>query len=54
MGLRTIAEKVETQSARKLLSKIGVEFVQGHVISKPIPIENYIDSHGFGVARKAA
>ncbi len=54
MELSTIAEKVETRSARKLLAKIGVDYVQGYVIAKPVPIDEYIGSLRPADERKAA
>ena len=54
MGLSTIAEKVETRAARKLLSKIGVEYIQGYVIAKPLPVDSYLESLQHASDRKAA
>ncbi len=39
MELKTVAEYVETEATRKLLSRLGVDFVQGHIIDKPTPLE---------------
>ncbi|MCH9694680.1 MAG: EAL domain-containing protein [Gammaproteobacteria bacterium] len=38
MELKTVAEYVETKGARKLVKKLGVDFAQGHVIGKPLPL----------------
>jgi diguanylate cyclase (GGDEF)-like protein len=38
MGLKTIAEYVETESVRKRLVDIGVDYVQGFGISRPEPL----------------
>lgn len=38
MGLKTIAEFVETPGARTILQKIGVDYIQGFLIGKPAPI----------------
>jgi len=39
MELETVAEYVETKKARKLISELGVDFAQGHLIGKPTPID---------------
>jgi Amt family ammonium transporter len=41
MGFRTIAEKVESQSACDLLVEIGVDYIQGYVAGRPEPMSNY-------------
>ncbi|HEX5126814.1 MAG TPA: EAL domain-containing protein [Rhodocyclaceae bacterium] len=38
MGIRTIAEFVESSSIHKRLNAIGVDFVQGYAIGRPIPV----------------
>lgn len=38
-GLKTIAEFVENQEVEDKLREIGVDYVQGYGISKPVPIE---------------
>lgn len=35
MQLQTVAEYVESEPARKLLTRLGVDFAQGHIIGKP-------------------
>ncbi|MEM8815604.1 MAG: EAL domain-containing protein [Pseudomonadota bacterium] len=40
MGLQTVAEYVETEESMRLVKKIGVDFAQGHVVSKPIPLDD--------------
>ncbi len=39
MNIRTIAEYVEDQETLKAVRAIGVDYAQGHMISKPVPIE---------------
>jgi diguanylate cyclase (GGDEF)-like protein len=39
MGVRTIAEGVETESVMDKLKEIGVDYAQGWAISEPVPIE---------------
>ncbi len=42
MGLKTVAEFVETPAQRNLLAAYGVDFVQGYGISKPVPFNEYL------------
>ncbi len=37
LGIRTIAEGVETEAQRDLLASFGCDYVQGYLYSKPIP-----------------
>ncbi len=39
MGKRTIAEYVEGERALEMLRRIGVDYAQGHGISRPLPLE---------------
>jgi Amt family ammonium transporter len=39
MGLKTIAEFVETQEIMEKLSTIGINYAQGHYIDRPRPLE---------------
>jgi len=39
MGLKTIAEFVEDRATLKLLQKMGVDYAQGYVVMKPVPLE---------------
>lgn len=38
MELKTVAEYVESEATRKLITEIGVDFAQGHAIGKPLPL----------------
>ncbi len=38
MQLRTVAEYVETEETRRLLSDLGVDYAQGHIVGKPTPL----------------
>ncbi len=38
MGIKTIAEHVQTEAALKLLNDLGVDYIQGSIISEPKPI----------------
>ncbi len=38
MGLKTVAEYVESDLTRQLVTKLGVDFAQGHLVGKPVPL----------------
>ncbi|MBT8077683.1 MAG: EAL domain-containing protein [Gammaproteobacteria bacterium] len=40
MELETVAEYVEGEATRKLIRKLGVDFAQGHLIGKPLPLDS--------------
>jgi EAL domain-containing protein (putative c-di-GMP-specific phosphodiesterase class I) len=42
-GCRLIAEGVETETERARLQKLGVEFGQGYLLGRPLPIEAIMD-----------
>jgi diguanylate cyclase (GGDEF)-like protein/PAS domain S-box-containing protein len=42
LGLKTIAEGVETESQRNLLAEVGCDYVQGYLYAKPMPVENFL------------
>jgi EAL domain-containing protein (putative c-di-GMP-specific phosphodiesterase class I) len=42
MGKKTIAEYVEDQETVDFLKHIGVDFAQGYVFSKPVPVDQEI------------
>lgn len=42
MELKTVAEYVETEETRELLTKLGVDFAQGHIIGKPIKLDSVL------------
>ena len=44
MGKKTIAEFVENDQIRDALQAIGVDYVQGFGIHKPIPLDKFIAS----------
>ncbi|MGD8884792.1 MAG: EAL domain-containing protein [Gammaproteobacteria bacterium] len=45
MGVKTIAEHVESQSIMHLLSTIGIDFAQGFAIHKPQPLKEILQLH---------
>ena len=38
MKLQTVAEYVESDLTRQLITRLGVDFAQGHIIGKPLPL----------------
>lgn len=41
LGLKVIAEGVETEGQRALLMAVGCEYVQGYLYAKPMPVEAF-------------
>ncbi|MFZ4758914.1 MAG: EAL domain-containing protein [Burkholderiaceae bacterium] len=39
-GARTVAEWIETPEQRDLATELGVDYLQGHLIARPVPIES--------------
>nr|WP_229333589.1 EAL domain-containing protein [Glaciecola sp. MH2013] len=44
LGLKVVAEGVETEAQYALLNKLGCDFVQGYYFSKPLPQEDLLAS----------
>lgn len=44
MGKKTIAEYVENEEIRKLMAEIGVDYVQGYGVEKPLPLDTLVVS----------
>jgi len=42
MDLQTVAEYVENEKTRKLITELGVDYAQGHAIGKPLPLEDVL------------
>lgn len=40
LGIKTLAEGVETQQQHDILKQLGCEYYQGYLFSKPLPAEN--------------
>ena len=43
MDLETVAEYVECETSRNLVAEIGVDYAQGHAISRPIPLDEALE-----------
>jgi ammonium transporter, Amt family len=54
MGLRTIAEFVETQAVLDCLRELGVDYAQGYAISRPRPLAERLATAGPTAPRVAA
>lgn len=42
MELETVAEYVESKKTRTLITKLGVDYGQGHAIGKPVPLDEVL------------
>ena len=43
MELETVAEYVVTEEARELVTRLGVDFAQGHAIGEPVAIADVLE-----------
>ena len=53
MGMKTIAEFVENNEIRDMLTKIGVNYAQGYGISRPQPLEDFLTNSSDIIASKS-
>jgi EAL domain-containing protein (putative c-di-GMP-specific phosphodiesterase class I) len=44
LGLKTIAEGVETAAQRDLLELVGCDMVQGYLYARPMPVDEFLAS----------
>jgi two-component system CheB/CheR fusion protein len=51
MGLQTVAEYVESDMTRQLITKLGVDFAQGHLVGRPEPVAEVLA--GFSEMKKS-
>ena len=42
LGLKTIAEGVETEQQKAMLAEVGCDYVQGYFYAKPMPVEEFM------------
>lgn len=55
MGKETIAEFVENRDIMNILGEIGVDYAQGYGVSRPMPLEDWLNTLAFdGMQRPAA
>tara|TARA_R110000782_G_scaffold166829_1_gene258768 strand:+ start:43 stop:1689 length:1647 start_codon:yes stop_codon:yes gene_type:complete len=47
MGMKTIAEFVENDVIKGMLKEIGVDYVQGYGIAKPLPLEKLLNNSNY-------
>lgn len=52
MGLKTIAEFVENDEITKQLRLIGIDYLQGYSISKPMPLAEYLADNGLAAVSR--
>ncbi len=43
LGKTTVVEQVETESARRLMAELGIDYVQGWAISHPRPLDDLLE-----------
>lgn len=53
LGLRIVAEGVETEAQRAFLTRLGCDSLQGHLLGRPLPADAFI-AHVRSVAPRAA
>jgi EAL domain-containing protein (putative c-di-GMP-specific phosphodiesterase class I) len=42
LGLKTIAEGVETEQQKAILAEVGCDYVQGYFYAKPMPVDEFM------------
>ncbi len=46
LGVQTVAESVEDEETLGTLRAIGVDYAQGYVIGRPVPVEQLLEARG--------
>ena len=54
MGLKTVAEWVESDEIIEKLKSIGVDFVQGYALGYPLPMSEYGNNNPLIINQPAA
>jgi diguanylate cyclase (GGDEF)-like protein len=54
LGIATVAEFVEDKATRKSVAELGIDFVQGYGVSRPIDVNQALAAMRTGAAKKAA
>jgi diguanylate cyclase (GGDEF)-like protein len=44
LELETVAEYVESEETRKLITELGVDYAQGHAVGKPLPLDEAFEA----------
>ena len=42
MELETVAEYVESDATKELITSLGVDYAQGYAVGKPLPLEEVL------------
>jgi EAL domain-containing protein (putative c-di-GMP-specific phosphodiesterase class I) len=53
MGLRTVAEWVESETVLAALRKVGVDYAQGYAIARPAPLDELLRQRPVSAAAPA-
>ena len=49
LGVKVIAEGVETQAQRDFLAKHGCSIYQGYLLGRPMPRDDFEQAYGLGL-----
>jgi EAL domain-containing protein (putative c-di-GMP-specific phosphodiesterase class I) len=52
LGLKVVAEGIETVQQQHLLIKMGCDYGQGYLFSKPKTIEQFLNDQQFGLTKQ--
>jgi EAL domain-containing protein (putative c-di-GMP-specific phosphodiesterase class I) len=45
LGFKMTAEGVEDEEMAKVMTEVGVDYLQGYCFSKPIPMEDFVENY---------